>query len=235
MTLRKRPRCRRRDEHRDERGSVSVWVALAALSLVVCLGIDLGGHVHAQQRASAIAAQAAARTAGEEVAAAQAIRGLTPTVDITAAKRAAAAYLAQAGVTGTVNVRSGTSWRSPSPTGTRRCSSPRSGWNPHRHRRVHRPRCPGHRTMIRQRLLGLAATLGIGVLLVGLPLVLLQVGFGTLPPVDSWADLVGLLLRRDDGTLALLVIKAPRLGHLGAARRTDPLGVAGPGPGHPTP
>lgn len=62
--------------------------------------------------------------------------------------------------------------------------------------------------MIRQRLVGLAATLGIGVLLVGLPLVLLQVGFGTLPPVDSWADLIALLLRRDDGTLALLVIKA---------------------------
>jgi len=108
MTPPKHPRCRRRDERRDERGSVSVWFALAALSLVVCLGIavDLGGHVHAQQRASALAAQAA-RTAGEEVAAAQAIRGQTPTVDVTAAKRAASAYLAQAGVTGTVNVRSG--------------------------------------------------------------------------------------------------------------------------------
>ena len=62
--------------------------------------------------------------------------------------------------------------------------------------------------MIRQRLLGLAATLGIGVLLVGLPLVLLQVGFGTLPTITGGGDLVALLLRRDDGTLALLVIKA---------------------------
>jgi len=61
--------------------------------------------------------------------------------------------------------------------------------------------------MIRRRLVGLAATLGIGVLLVGLPAVLLQVGFGALPRVDSWADVVALLLRRDDGTLALLVIK----------------------------
>ncbi|WP_028707530.1 TadE/TadG family type IV pilus assembly protein [Propionicicella superfundia] len=92
----------------DERGSVSVWLALAAVALVLCVGIavDLGGQVHAQQRARAIAAQAA-RTAGEEVAAAQAIRGHTPTVDVSAAKRAASAYLAQAGVTGTVTVRSG--------------------------------------------------------------------------------------------------------------------------------
>ena len=93
---------------RDERGSVSVWLALAAVALVLCVGIavDLGGQVHAQQRACGIAAQAA-RTAGEEVAAAQAIRGQTPTVDVAAAKRAASAYLAQAGVTGTVTVRSG--------------------------------------------------------------------------------------------------------------------------------
>ena len=62
--------------------------------------------------------------------------------------------------------------------------------------------------MIRQRLIGLAATLGIGVLLVGLPLVLLQVGFGTLPTITSWGDLLALLLSRDDGTLALAVIKA---------------------------
>lgn len=92
----------------DERGSVSVWLALAAVALVLCVGIavDLGGQVHAQQRARGIAAQAA-RTAGEEVAAAQAIRGQTPTVDVAAAKRAASAYLAQAGVNGNVTVRSG--------------------------------------------------------------------------------------------------------------------------------
>ncbi len=87
---------------------MSVWLALAALALVLCVGIavDLGGQVHAQQRARSIAAQAA-RTAGEEVAAAQAIRGETPTVDVAAAKRAASAYLNRAGVTGTVTVRSG--------------------------------------------------------------------------------------------------------------------------------
>ena len=98
----------RRRRRGDERGSVSVWLALAALALVLCVGIavDLGGQVHAQQRARDIAAQAA-RTAGEEVAAAQAVRGQSPTIDVAAAKRAASAYLAQAGVSGTVTVRSG--------------------------------------------------------------------------------------------------------------------------------
>lgn len=61
--------------------------------------------------------------------------------------------------------------------------------------------------MIRRRLTGLAATLGIAALLIGLPTLLLKVGFGNLPPITSWSDLSGLLLRRDDGTLALLVIK----------------------------
>lgn len=61
--------------------------------------------------------------------------------------------------------------------------------------------------MIRRRLVGLAATLGLAALLVGLPWLLLQVGFGTLPTITSWADLVDVLLSRDDGTLALAVIK----------------------------
>jgi len=92
----------------DERGSVSVWFALAAVAMTLCVGIavDFGGHVHAQQRAHQLAAQAA-RTAGEEVSVAQAVRGESPTVDTAAAKRAATSYLANAGVTGTVSVRSG--------------------------------------------------------------------------------------------------------------------------------
>lgn len=61
--------------------------------------------------------------------------------------------------------------------------------------------------MIRRRLVGLAATLGLAALLVGLPWLLLQVGFGTLPTITSWADLADVLLSRDDGTLALTVIK----------------------------
>ncbi len=87
---------------------MSVWLALAAVAMTLCVGIavDLGGHVHAQQRAHALAAQAA-RTAGEEVAVAQAVRGHSPTIDTAAARRAANAYLAHAGVTGSVNVRAG--------------------------------------------------------------------------------------------------------------------------------
>lgn len=61
--------------------------------------------------------------------------------------------------------------------------------------------------MIRRRLVGLAATLGLAALLVGLPWLLLQLGFGTLPTITSWADLVDVLLSPDDGTLALAVIK----------------------------
>ncbi len=85
-----------------------MWFALAAVAMTLCVGIavDLGGHVHAKQRAHQLAAQAA-RTAGEEVAVAQAVRGESPTIDTVAAKRAANTYLARAGVTGTVSVRTG--------------------------------------------------------------------------------------------------------------------------------
>ena len=94
---------------RPDRGSVSVWFALAAVAMVVCVGIavDLSGRVHAQQRAYDIAAQAA-RAAGEQIAAAPAVRGDTPTVDPAAAQRAATTYLTRAGVTGTVTIRNGT-------------------------------------------------------------------------------------------------------------------------------
>lgn len=97
-----------RSARHDERGSVSVWLALAAAAMILCVGlaVDLGGHVHAQQRARDLAAQAA-RTAGEEIAAAPAVRGQTPTVDTAAAKTAAVRYLASAGVTGTVEVQPG--------------------------------------------------------------------------------------------------------------------------------
>ena len=92
----------------SDRGSVSVWLALATIAMVVCVGIavDLSGDVHAQQRATDLAAQAG-RAAGEQVAAAPAIRGNTPTVDPAAATRAATTYLARAGVTGTITFRSG--------------------------------------------------------------------------------------------------------------------------------
>ena len=92
----------------NQRGSVSVWLALAATAMILCVGIavDLGGHVHAQQRARDLAAQAA-RTAGEQIATGPSVRGESPTVDTAAAKRAAANYLTRAGVTGTVQITRG--------------------------------------------------------------------------------------------------------------------------------
>ena len=91
-----------------DRGSVSVWLALATIAMVVCVGIavDLSGDVHAQQRATDIAAQAA-RAAGEQIAAAPAIRGNSPTIDPAPATRAAMTYLARAGVSGSVTIRAG--------------------------------------------------------------------------------------------------------------------------------
>ena len=43
---------------RAERGSISIWVALASLAMMVLVGlaVDLGGQVHAKQRAHNIAA-----------------------------------------------------------------------------------------------------------------------------------------------------------------------------------
>jgi Flp pilus assembly protein TadG len=91
---------------RDERGSASVWMVTAsfAMSVLVGLAVDLGGQVHAQQRAHDIAAQAA-RTGAEEVQAAPAIEGRFAHIDAAAAGRAALGYLAQSDVKGTVRVR----------------------------------------------------------------------------------------------------------------------------------
>ncbi|MCB0909493.1 MAG: pilus assembly protein [Nocardioidaceae bacterium] len=93
---------------RDERGSVTIWMALSSfvMMMLVGLAVDLGGQVHAQQRAHDLAAQAA-RTGGEEVQASPAIRGHPLDIDTAAASAAARRYLAAAGVTGTVRVSGG--------------------------------------------------------------------------------------------------------------------------------
>lgn len=94
--------------HADERGSVTVWIALASLVMMVLVGlaVDLGGQVHAQQRAHDLAAQAA-RTGGEQVQAAPAIQGRYAHIDTAAARVAAQDYLDAAGVDGTVSVTGG--------------------------------------------------------------------------------------------------------------------------------
>ena len=76
------------------------------MMVLVGLAVDLGGQVHAKQRAHDIAAEAA-RTGGEQVQAAPAIEGRYVSVDTAAARTAAEEYLAAAGVTGTVTVTGG--------------------------------------------------------------------------------------------------------------------------------
>jgi Flp pilus assembly protein TadG len=90
---------------RDERGSISIWLALSSFVMIFLVGlaVDLGGQVHAQQRGHDLAAQAA-RAGGEEVQVAPAIEGSAVTIDVTNARAAAEHYLSAAGVTGTATV-----------------------------------------------------------------------------------------------------------------------------------
>jgi Flp pilus assembly protein TadG len=92
----------------DARGSISIWLVVASfvMMMLVGLAVDLGGQVHAQQRAHDLAAQAA-RAGGEQVQAAPAIEGHYLAVDTAAATQAAEAYLAAAHVTGTVHITGG--------------------------------------------------------------------------------------------------------------------------------
>lgn len=73
------------------------------LILVIGMTVDLTGMVNAQQRAHDIAAQAA-RAAANQVAAESTMQGVAATVDPAKAQTAAQAYLAAAGVSGTVSV-----------------------------------------------------------------------------------------------------------------------------------
>src|SRR5688572_2732083 len=93
---------------RDERGSVTVWMALASFGMMMLVGlaVDLGGQVHAQQQAHDLAAQAA-RAGGEQVQAAPAIEGRYLRIDTQAARAAAEDYLDAAGVDGTVSIVGG--------------------------------------------------------------------------------------------------------------------------------
>lgn len=93
---------------RDERGSVSIWLVTASfvMTTLVGLAVDLGGQVHAQQRAHDLAAQAA-RAGGQQLQAAPAIEGHYVAVDAAGARRAANSYLSTAGVSGSVVVHGG--------------------------------------------------------------------------------------------------------------------------------
>ena len=91
-----------------ERGSITLFAAIAALVLMICVGLayDLGGKSLASQRADDVAAQAA-RAAGQQLIAPTAVRGQGARVDTAAAAGAARAYLASADVGGNVSVAAG--------------------------------------------------------------------------------------------------------------------------------
>jgi len=93
----------------DERGSISLWAALAALCMIVIVGIavDFGGQAVAEQQARSVAFEAA-RTGGQQVNLDQLVRGQQAQTDPYKAAAAANAYLADAGVVGSVTVNSDT-------------------------------------------------------------------------------------------------------------------------------
>ncbi len=93
---------------RRDRGSVTVWLALASFAMVVLVGlaVDLSGQVYAQQHAIDVAGQAA-RVAGQQVEPSQAVHGTAAQTDTVQAVAAARAYLASSGLDGTVAVTDG--------------------------------------------------------------------------------------------------------------------------------
>ncbi|MER6030689.1 pilus assembly protein TadG-related protein [Streptomyces sp. NPDC001851] len=87
---------------------MSLFLALSALAILMVMGllVDGGGALNASNRATSLA-QEAARAAGEQVDAAQAIQGTAITIDPDAARGAALDYLAAAHVQGDVQITDG--------------------------------------------------------------------------------------------------------------------------------
>ena len=89
-----------------ERGVISVWVSIALVAFMICVGIgvDFAGHATAEQHARAVAAEAA-RAGGQFL---QVHPGLRPRPDVYAATQAAQTYVAGSDFTGVVIVQAGT-------------------------------------------------------------------------------------------------------------------------------
>lgn len=89
----------------DDRGGVTVFVAVCVVALLGIIGIaiDGGGKMRATERADHIAGEAA-RAGGQAIDPAKAISGEAIIVDPQNALAAAQAYLQSAGATGTVSV-----------------------------------------------------------------------------------------------------------------------------------
>ncbi|WP_229917466.1 TadE/TadG family type IV pilus assembly protein [Streptomyces canarius] len=91
--------------HGDDRGGVTVFVAVCVFALIGIIGVavDGGSKMRTTERADYIAGEAA-RAGGQAIDPADAISGTAITVDPQAAAAAAQAYLSSAGATGTVSV-----------------------------------------------------------------------------------------------------------------------------------
>ncbi|MDQ1033480.1 Flp pilus assembly protein TadG [Streptomyces umbrinus] len=89
----------------DDRGGVTVFVAVCVVALIGIIGVavDGGSKMRATERAAYIAGEAA-RAGGQAIDSAEAISGNAIVVDPQDAQAAAQAYLRSAGATGTVSV-----------------------------------------------------------------------------------------------------------------------------------
>jgi putative NADH-flavin reductase len=89
----------------DDRGGVTVFVAVCVIALIGIIGVavDGGSRMRALERADFLAGEAA-RAGGQAIDPAQAIPGEAIVVEAQDAVAAARAYLASAGATGTVTV-----------------------------------------------------------------------------------------------------------------------------------
>lgn len=92
-----------------DRGSISLFAVVAVVAVLIMIGlvVDGGGRIQAQQRAQA-AAREAARSGGQAIQAAPAIRGQGVYANNAPARTAAQNYLNGAGVTGSVSILNGT-------------------------------------------------------------------------------------------------------------------------------
>ncbi|MGY6027039.1 TadE/TadG family type IV pilus assembly protein [Streptomyces spinosirectus] len=89
----------------DDRGGVTVFVAVCVLALIGIIGVavDGGSTMRATGRADYVAGEAA-RAGGQAIDPADAINGMAVVVDPQAAAAAAQAYLRSVGAVGTVSV-----------------------------------------------------------------------------------------------------------------------------------
>ncbi|MFG2794166.1 TadE/TadG family type IV pilus assembly protein [Streptomyces sp. NPDC048419] len=90
---------------RDDRGGVTVFVAVCVIALIGIIGlaVDGGSKMRATERADYIAGEAA-RAGGQAIDPADAISGRAVTVNPQDAQAAAQTYLRSVGATGTVSV-----------------------------------------------------------------------------------------------------------------------------------